>query len=117
VPKDDAKFFCVRDLPDETRKKIKLYAADHGWTMGQAVEALVNAGLRETTVPENRLAEIALGFGGLAITYQIPVEELVEFISLRMQDERLAEKVRSLRFGQAARGEHKVPDQEKRETA
>lgn len=37
----------VRNVPHAVRKKIRLYAVEHGLSMAEALEALVNLALRE----------------------------------------------------------------------
>lgn len=39
--------WVVRDVPEQTRRKVKVYAASHGITMAKAIEEIVN---RATTV-------------------------------------------------------------------
>lgn len=39
---DELKPWVVREVPDRTRRIVKMYAAEHGMTMAQAVEALVD---------------------------------------------------------------------------
>ena len=38
--------WVVRDVPARTRKLVKLYAVDHGITMGEAIEQLVDTALQ-----------------------------------------------------------------------
>lgn len=34
--------FVVRDVPEDTRRRVRVYAAEHDLTMGQAIEAIVD---------------------------------------------------------------------------
>jgi excisionase family DNA binding protein len=39
---EDEKPWMIRDVPEHTRRKVKVFAADRGLTMGQAIESLVD---------------------------------------------------------------------------
>jgi len=56
----NGKFFCVRDLPEATKKKIKVYAAENDVTMAQAVEKLVMIATADTN--DNAATEIPRGY-------------------------------------------------------
>ncbi len=44
--------WVVRDVPEETRRKVRVYAAEHDLTMAQAIEALVNLALARDERPD-----------------------------------------------------------------
>src|SRR4051812_17808362 len=41
----------VRDVPEDTRRKVRVYAAQHDLTMAQAIEELVNSALGHNAQP------------------------------------------------------------------
>jgi hypothetical protein len=45
-PDRSDKPWVVRDVPEDTRRQVKAYAAMHGLTMAQAIENLITAGQR-----------------------------------------------------------------------
>jgi hypothetical protein len=42
MPDETAKPWMIRDVPEYIRRKVKLYAIQHGMTLPQALELIVN---------------------------------------------------------------------------
>ncbi len=60
-----AKPWMIRDVPNETRKKVRLYAVENDLTMAQAVEAIVDStvlGVDVVAVPDALLGNLLMLF-------------------------------------------------------
>lgn len=42
MPTDENKPWMIRDVPEYVRRKVKIYAVQHGVTIAQALELIVN---------------------------------------------------------------------------
>jgi len=66
----------IRNVPDKTKSRLRIRAAEHGRSMEAEVRAILDSALRTTEAPENLGQAIRRHFGALGgVELELPERE------------------------------------------